>query len=293
MAYFKKVIIIGAGRSGTNILRDVLSSVKGIETWPCDEINYIWRHGNITKETDEFSPTDATSEVKEYIWIAFKKFQNKSKADIVLEKTCANSLRVGFVNEVVPDAKFIHIIRDGRDVVNSARKRWKAELDIKYILEKARYVPFSDLPYYASKYFLNRIHRLFSKEGRLSFWGPQFKGMNEVLQSFTLVEVCAHQWKRCVEKASEDFKEIDSNRVIEIRYEDLVSESEQVIQELCNFIGVDVSSEQVEQLSGMIHKESAGKWAKQLSEKEIEQVNNIIVPTLNELGYISKSETEA
>lgn len=290
---YSKVVIIGAGRSGTNILRDVLSSIKGIETWPCDEINYIWRHGNITKETDEFSPDDASPEVKEYIRNAFQKFQKKSKAEIVLEKTCANSLRVGFVNEVIPDAKYIHIIRDGRDVVNSARKRWKAELDIKYIFEKARFVPLSDLPYYASKYLFNRIYRIFSKEGRLSFWGPRFEGMNEILETSTLVEVCAHQWKRCVEKATEDFKEIDSNRVLEIRYEDLVSDSEQVIQELCNFNGVDVSSEQVMRLSGMIHKESAGKWAKQLSEKEIEQVNNIIEPTLLELGYISKSESEA
>ena len=40
-------MIIGAARSGTNMLRDVLTSLDGVDTWPCDEINYIWRHGNI------------------------------------------------------------------------------------------------------------------------------------------------------------------------------------------------------------------------------------------------------
>lgn len=283
----KKVIIIGAGRSGTNILRDVLSSIDGIETWPCDEINYIWRHGNIKLETDEFTPKDATPKVKKYIIGAFQKFQKRSKADIVLEKTCANSLRVGFVNEIFPDAKFIHIIRDGRDVVNSAKKRWKAELDIKYILEKARYVPLIDFPYYATKYFINRVHLLFSKEGRLSFWGPKFNGMNEILKSSTLVEVCAHQWKSCVERASADFERLDSKNLIEISYEELVADTEKVIKELCDFIGLKVSSEQISVLSGMVHKESAGKWAKQMTNEEIELVHNIIEPTLINLGYSS------
>ena len=38
------VIIIGAGRSGTNMLRDLLAQLPQFSTWPCDEINYIWRH---------------------------------------------------------------------------------------------------------------------------------------------------------------------------------------------------------------------------------------------------------
>ena len=44
---FIPLIIIGAGRSGTNILRDSLCKVDGVVTWNCDEINPLWRHGNI------------------------------------------------------------------------------------------------------------------------------------------------------------------------------------------------------------------------------------------------------
>ena len=36
------VIIIGAPRSGTNILRDTLSIISNVRTWDCDEIPYIW-----------------------------------------------------------------------------------------------------------------------------------------------------------------------------------------------------------------------------------------------------------
>jgi len=49
------IIIVGAGRSGTNMLRDLLAQLPEFSTWPCDEINYIWRHGNRGFETDEFT----------------------------------------------------------------------------------------------------------------------------------------------------------------------------------------------------------------------------------------------
>ena len=50
----RPLVIIGAGRSGTNMLRDVLCRMPGLGTWPCDEINYIWRHGNRAHPDDEF-----------------------------------------------------------------------------------------------------------------------------------------------------------------------------------------------------------------------------------------------
>ena len=59
MKNIQKVIIIGAPRSGTNILRDVLTSFDGICTWPCDEINYIWRHGNAKYPSDELLAANA------------------------------------------------------------------------------------------------------------------------------------------------------------------------------------------------------------------------------------------
>jgi len=56
----KPIIIIGAARSGTNILRDTLTQLPSITTWSCDEINYIWRHGNINYPSDEFPVELAT-----------------------------------------------------------------------------------------------------------------------------------------------------------------------------------------------------------------------------------------
>ena len=102
---YQPVIIIGAPRSGTNMLRDVLTSLPGVATWPCDEINYIWRHGNVRYPSDELRPDMARTAVRKYIRKQFDWVAGKYQAHTGVEKTCANSLRVGFVDRVVPDAK--------------------------------------------------------------------------------------------------------------------------------------------------------------------------------------------
>ena len=113
------IVIIGAARSGTNMLRDVLTNIHGIGTWPCDEINYVWRDGNARYPTDELLPRHATARVKHFIRKKFKQMAQGLNCRILIEKTCANSLRVPFVNEIFPHARFIFLIRDGRDVVAS------------------------------------------------------------------------------------------------------------------------------------------------------------------------------
>ena len=163
------VLIVGAPRSGTNMLRDVLCDLPEIATWPCDEINYIWRHGNVRYPSDELPKHNASSSVQRYIRKQFQWVEHAYSANIVVEKTCANCLRVPFVDAVVPQAKYIYIYRDGIDATGSAKLRWTAKLDIPYLLEKVRFVPRMDLPYYAFRYFWSRMYRLFSREKRLAF----------------------------------------------------------------------------------------------------------------------------
>jgi len=282
---YTPLIIIGAPRSGTNMIRDVLTSLPGLATWPCDEINCIWRHKNVRHQSDEFTADMARPEVCRYIrkqidWVAIR-----YKVHTMVEKTCANSLRVGFVDRVVPEARYIFIRRDGLDAVGSAMKRWKAPLDLSYLAQKARFVPMTDLIYYGGRYFWNRFYRVVSREKRLAFWGPKLEGMDELLAEHSLDEVCAIQWQRCVDAASVALSEIPNYRWIEIGYEDFVRNPENDLKRILNFFDLNFDSEFCKNAVAGVTSKNIGKGREQLGERGIQRLKPLIQDTMVRYGY--------
>ncbi len=281
----KSLVIIGAPRSGTNMLRDVLTRLPGFATWPCDEINYIWRHGNVRYPSDELPVDRATPRVVRYIRGHFDALARRYEARVVVEKTCANSLRVPFVDKVVNDARYVFIYRDGVDVVGSALKRWTASLDPGYLAKKARYVPISDLPYYASRYAWNRVHKLVSRDRALAVWGPRVDGMADWPERYDLLQMCAMQWRVCVEKASRDLAELGADRVHQIRYEDFVANAQHATQQLARFLDEPIDAELVAAATDKVSSRSIGRGRDQLSADELRSIRDIIAPVMDQLGY--------
>lgn len=285
---YQPVFIIGAPRSGTNMLRDMLVKLDKVDTWPCDEINYIWRHGNVRFPSDQFSKEQATAIVKRYLRKQFANFREKSKCDVVVEKTCASSLRVDFIQEVFPSARYVFIVRDGVDAVGSAKLRWTASLDIPYILKKVKYVPIADLPYYASRFLFHRIFKLITKEKRLGSWGPTLPNMQKIVSENNLQEVCAIQWQGCVNKAQKDLSCIEPSRVLFVKYEDFVTNPYDGFQRLATFIGKNPEDDVVREVVSEVTASSIGKGRKAISQLEFENVVSIIEPELLAFGYDAK-----
>ena len=281
-----EIIIVGAPRSGTNMLRDVLTSFDGVCTWPCDEINYIWRHGNVRYPSDEIPAQRVTPAIKTYIQRQFDNIRGTYDANVVVEKTCANSLRVPFVDAVLPDAKYIFIYRDGIDATGSAKERWTAKLDIPYILEKVRFVPKTDLPYYGLRYFWARIYRLLSRDKRLAFWGPALDGMQSILQNHTLNEVCALQWQRCVDNAEKAFSDMPADKVVRVRYEEFVRQPVKELGRILEFMGKEVDPEKIAKAVEGVSPRSLGKGRKALGEQEVANLEALVGETLKRYDYL-------
>jgi hypothetical protein len=279
------VIIIGSPRSGTNMLRDMLTQIKGFETWSCDEINYIWRHGNVNFPTDQFSKTEARPKVKKFINDEFNRFSKASGARTIIEKTCASSLRVDFINEVIPAAKYVFIIRDGFDVIGSAKHRWTAPIDLPYILKKLKYVPLLDIPFYGVRYLYHRVYKIFSKEKRLAYWGPTLPNMEQLLLNYSLLGICALQWKACLNKAEKDLENIDPSNVYTLRYETFVKNPKEEFIKLAVFLGEDVEQEILEKITSKVSTKSIGKGRKEISSAEYEDILPIIKDDIERLGY--------
>jgi hypothetical protein len=118
--------LLGCGRSGTTALGHVLGGHRQliyfnepIHYWNAidprtDFLNFFGNQGR-----GFLDATDATDEAKKRFRRLFgqaRAFAGKSR---VLEKYPPDGLRMGWLAELDPGAKFIHIIRDGRDVCRS------------------------------------------------------------------------------------------------------------------------------------------------------------------------------
>lgn len=284
---FTPVVIIGAARSGTNALRDMLVRLPGFDTWPCDEINPIWRHGNLRHPDDELPAIAARNHVRNFIRRAFLRiWQAQGHPKFVVEKTCANCLRVPFVDAVLPEAKYIYIVRNGVNVVASARKRWRGELEMRslpYFLAKARYTPITDLPFYAASVAMRRASIRLGLKEHMGVWGPRFARMDQYADE-SVEALCARQWRTSVDKADQALLGINADRVFSMSYEDLTTDPPAMLEQLTKFLEMELPSETLSTAASEIWR---GKTVQPLAELHDKgKVMEIIDKPMHRHGYI-------
>jgi ACT domain-containing protein len=225
----------------------------------------------------------------------------------IVEKTESNTLRISFVDKVFPKAKYIFVMRDGRDAIASMLKRRHQSLNLTFLLKKARYLPLSDIPIVSIRYFGNVLRRYVFKNNVVYQLGPVFKGMDDVRYNHTEEEVVAIQWSKCIGKAYDDVQKIEPSRVHYIKYEDLVNNSNTEINNLIKFLKIDISaknkrillekisssdigketsSSEMKQIKG-ISNISIGRWKSQFDGKALKTIMPIIENTVKRIGYLN------
>jgi len=278
----RPIFLIGAARSGTKMLRDVIASHPAIDRVPYD-INFIWRLGNESLAHDELIPDHVTPRIAGRI--QKKLFAYKQGAPFLIEKTVSNSLRVPFVDAIFPDAKYIFLFRDGRDVVESTYRQWNAPPDWNYLLEKALVFPLLDAPGYAWRYGMNLIRKGSPVAHKTVTWGPRYEGIDQDVATKDLIEVCAIQWSRCVERAYSSLQTLGAAKALKIKYEDFVSRPQHHLIKIAEFIGIDPHPYRREGIVDSIRTDNIGRGWRRLSSKQQEQVSRVLRVPLNLLGY--------
>lgn len=278
------VIIIGNGRSGTKFLRDVIASSREVCRIPYD-VGYVWRYGHDGLDHDEipadaYDPKIAAGVRKTIIKMGRR---NGKDARVLMEKSVPNALRVGYVAKVIPDAKFIHLIRDGRAVAESGIRMWMAPPKLGYLIRKLRYFPLKNYRY-GLWFIWNMIKgRFVAHRGQVT-WGPRYKGMDDDALKLPLAQICARQWKQCILLAHRDLKDVPPENVHTLYFEKLV-EDDREIAALCDFLGLADKEDVIQNFRDTVAPENAYKWKKLLSPEDIEIINNETREVLEDLGY--------
>jgi len=298
MSLNKPIIIIGAARSGTTMLGNILAMHPDIAY--LEEPNVIWKYKNAYKKIDIFTEKDATNDIIYYINNFFSKFlKNKNKIRL-LEKTPSNTLRLSFVRKIFPKSKVIVVIRDGRNVAVSARKKWLYEEDknteklkknishkkqhFKQQIKKFLQTPFFDKPYYIKEIFFEILFHLGLKKRMV--WGPKIPGIYDLVKTLSPIEVCAMQWKFCVEYTYTQYL-LDKNKedFIFIRYEDFLEDPKRDLEKILNHCELEIP-DNFSAMYKKIQNMNIEVWKKELNNNEIKKVSLIMNDLLLKHGYL-------
>lgn len=270
------VFVIGCSRSGTTITFETLAASGAFLHFDY-EIPQFWNqlHGPHTNRW-ESEAAGAQHAREEHRAAALRFFYQRLGAGPVLDKTCINTLRVGYLDRLFPRARFVFIHRDGRDNVSSMMDGWRhGRRDGDFGLEKF-FGPSPD-PVAVNGGEFREWH---------FFLPPGWREYNHA----SLEEVCAYQWLTANGLALEGRDAVERERWIELRYEDLFERPVEMFRELFERLELPFTAamqarcanlQPTSIVKGAPKKE---KW-KEHNREAIERILPKIAPMQQQLGY--------
>ena len=303
------VFIVGSPRSGTTILGELLDRHQHVSQWY--EPYFIWDHFFRTAPDDERTEADVKPEIKNWIYRNFTRYKRRRKCAVLVDKSPRNSLKIPFIIAIFPQAKFIHLLRDGRDATLSINKKWLQRQNIvhnpltkgRFDYEKAFHIVHEFLrfqPYLTDKvraFWFETNGHLINKKMHLNRlrwngkvgWGPRFKGWTHIYEKSSLLKFNASQWLHCVQRIEADWKLIRQSNRLTVRYEDLIQTPRQKIREILDFLGLDTDNAFYSSLP-KLKADNYNNWKTGFSKENLKEINPILTPQLKKCGYAKTDE---
>ncbi|MDA9981415.1 sulfotransferase [Gammaproteobacteria bacterium] len=277
------LIVVGAARSGTSMLRNVIAKHPEVCCVPYD-VNYLWRLGNEKLDHDELDRSLLSEATRNKIRDAISVFREPGHC--LAEKTVSNALRIPFVTAVYPEARLVHIVRNGYDVIESVRRQWVAPFEYKRVLIKAAGFPWRSSFRYALGYVAGHIkRRVASRYSAGGTWGPRYRGIDEDLSTKSLLEVCALQWQRCVQAATRDLSRTSGSQHITLHYEEFISDPGRHLERIADLLDIDPSAYVSGDVTAGVNCHNVGTGEHGLSATDKITVEPIVEPVMSLLGY--------
>ena len=300
------VLIIGVGRSGTQLLSWALEQYPSF--YNSYENRYVWTYGQRTGGDDLRRADEATPRVTAFIRGYFRRRAGDT-GKIVIDKTPSNVFRVPFIHAVFPEAKILHVIRDGRGNVVSRYHEWygnreasgahpdhrgtggaryraallKSRLHHLSEMMQRRNVPPSRWPAFLSDNFAPFLANMIL--GRPIRYGERFPGMRDHLRRHGMLATCAAQWREGVAHAVIEGRRLPECSYLELRYEELVREPARAWKRVSRFLGIDDPAQGIQFLERGVVGDRAEHWRSVLTAEQMRVLESHIRPTLEFLGY--------
>ena len=218
------VIIISANPADGLFLRNVFAQHPDFHQ-VTEDTDAIWRHGNDTYPYDTLTiRPHGNRKIQHFVENYFSqqvKTHNKLR---FVEYAHANILRPAYLHKMLPHAKIIHLIRDGRYV---SAQNMQSELP-RFIMpdwstQKRAYI-IEKLKFWQSKHDKNHLT-----------WPEK----NRQCQNMSVASIAALEWKKAIETCQFQAQYIPETHYLEMRFEDLQFNTGQTMDTLFKFIDFD------------------------------------------------------
>lgn len=287
------IIIVGATRSGTTMLMRVLGSAPGLCFW--SEPHTIWRVGHAYRDSDRAVAADARPWVKRWIRRQFERFQADHGGLRIVEKSPCNVLRVPFVRAIFPEAKIIHIYRDGLANLRSQVEQYQtfnayrllSRAGVEHVVERLGRMPFWEWPAYAPRAAEGLFRRYVLRKPGVKWFGLYYPGWRDDLGRLTTAQIAAKQWVISVETALADLADMPPEQCLALQYQDVVTDPDRWFRRIADFCGVAINEEYMSAVRAEVHPKSVDRWRQELEPRALQEALPIMGPLLDRLGYAS------
>lgn len=286
------ILVIGASRSGTSMLINLLSQADNVCRWY--EPNTLWCIGRAYKSVDNATAEDAKPWIIRSIRRAFLEYQRAHEDHRVIEKTPNNVVRIGFVHRVLPEAKIVYIYRDGRANIRSQIeiKRTFQAYGIdqrqvqRHIMGRLRITPWWEWPAYIPRALSSFVHvQILGKQ--VPWFGLRYRGWKKDRKRLTSPQIAAKQWVIAVETALSDLEKLPRASWLGIRYEDVVAAPRTWFERINEFCGLEVNDAYWEKISKSVRPEPKERWVNELDTRDLAEAMPILERSLKRLRYLN------
>ncbi len=238
------IIIVSAPRSGSDLLYEQLAAIPGFWTIGGESHTIFWLFPHLRAENQQLDSgslgkNHADKETSELLRSCFvyllrdargRQYLNLSAGErppfvCLLEKTPRNALNIPFLLEVFPDAQFVYLYREPRQVVASLIEAWTLGL------QSGRFVTFPELPDW-------------DRTGWCFLLPPGWREM----RGKSLAEIAAFQWLASNRIIMEGLRSLPAERWTSVTYQALVTDPQVELKKLCQF--ANIGAEQLQVSSG-------------------------------------------
>jgi omega-hydroxy-beta-dihydromenaquinone-9 sulfotransferase len=178
----------------------------------------------------------------------FKQFRRRSGAAVFLSKRTANNRRIRQLAEIFPAARYIHLVRDGREVTQSlSTVEWWDQ------------------------------HRV---------WWDGRTPLEMERAGEPRLAVCARNWVREEQELQQQLAAIEPHRLFALRFEDLLHEPRAHLERVSKFLGVEFSVAYSHAIELLNLQPTRTKWKTEWDASQLATVLREAQPMLGKLGYV-------